>query len=167
MAQNLTPIFTGRDAARAPAAPGAYALLILLKRRFTGRIGALGEVALPRGAYLYLGSAHGAGGLHARLARHALRGKKPHWHIDRLTADRPPVSMLAAPGASECDLADRARAFPGATVPVAGFGSSDCGRCPAHLVAVPGDGRAALDFLAAYSAASGSRTYSAQISMVR
>lgn len=27
----------------------------------------------------------------------------------------------------------------GATMPVAGFGSSDCRRCPAHLVGLPRD----------------------------
>ncbi len=142
------PILAARDAGTAPGAPGAYALLILLKRRFAGSIGALGEVALPPGAYLYLGSARGPGGLRARLARHARREKPLHWHVDRLTAHGALVSMLAAPGASECDLADHARALPGAGVPVAGFGSSDCRRCPAHLIAVPGDGSAALQALA-------------------
>ena len=156
MAQRVSPILRARDAARAPDAPGAYALLILLKRRFTGPVGRLGAVALPRGAYLYLGSARGPGGLRARLARHARSDKKPHWHIDRLTAAGRLTAMLAVPDGSECDLADRARALPGAAVPVAGFGSSDCRHCAAHLIAVPGDGSAALETLAAYSAASGS-----------
>ncbi|MEE8332606.1 MAG: DUF123 domain-containing protein, partial [Alphaproteobacteria bacterium] len=88
MAQQLMPIMAARDAGHAPAVPGAYALLILLKRRFAGNIGALGRVDLPPGAYLYLGSARGPGGLRARLARHARRGKRLHWHVDRLTARR-------------------------------------------------------------------------------
>lgn len=150
MAQQLMPILAARDAARAPATPGAYALLILLRRPFAGRIGALGRVGLPPGAYLYLGSARGPGGLRARLARHARRGKRLHWHVDRITAHGALVSILAAPGGSECDLADRARALPGASVPVPGFGSSDCRHCPAHLIAVPGDGRAALAALARF-----------------
>lgn len=149
MPQCVTLILAAREAARAPDVPGAYALLILLRRHFTGTVGALGRVTLAPGAYLYLGSARGPGGLRARLARHARSGKRPHWHVDRLTAAGRLALMLALPGGSECALAARARALPGAAVPVAGFGSSDCRRCPAHLVAVPGDGRAELAALAA------------------
>jgi hypothetical protein len=43
------------------------------------------------------------------------------------------------PGGCECGLLDRLLKAPGAAVPVPRFGSSDCRRCPAHLVALPAD----------------------------
>ena len=39
----------------------------------------------------------------------------------------------------ECDLASNLMAQQGASVPVPGFGSSDCRRCSAHLVALPNE----------------------------
>ena len=53
--------------------------------------------------------------------------------------------VLAFPGGHECGLIERGRALPGASVPIPGFGSSDCRSCAAHLLAVPPDnGFAAL-----------------------
>jgi len=40
-------------------------------------------------------------------------------------------------GGHECDLVNELLAG-GASVALAGFGSSDCRRCPAHLLAAPG-----------------------------
>ena len=40
---------------------------------------------IPRGTYLYVGSAKGPGGLRARIKRHLRRhGKRLFWHIDYL-----------------------------------------------------------------------------------
>ncbi len=47
--------------------------------------------------------------------------------------------MQAVPGGRECDLLARVLDIPGASVPVPGFGSSDCRACPAHLVTLPDD----------------------------
>jgi histidyl-tRNA synthetase len=105
----------------------------------------LGQVILPPGAYLYLGSAHGPGGLPARLRRHLSADKRPHWHVDRLTAAGTVERIFVLPNGRECDLVDRALKLPAAHVPVAGFGSSDCRRCPAHLIAVPRDKAALFD----------------------
>jgi len=44
--------------------------------------------AIPRGVYLYVGSARGFGGLKARVARHLRAVKKVHWHVDYLLASR-------------------------------------------------------------------------------
>ena len=115
---------------------GAYALLIRLARPFRHQIGALGEVRLPPGAYLYLGSAYGPGGLRARLRRHLRQEKMTHWHVDHLTKAGKVVHVLAVPGASECDMVQCVLGPSAVRVPVAGFGSSDCSRCPAHLLAI-------------------------------
>jgi Uri superfamily endonuclease len=97
-------------------------------------VGALGALAFPAGWYLYLGSAHGPGGLAARLARHRRRGdKRFHWHIDYLRAVTVLVQVWSDDGASqECRWAAAAAALPGANIVAPRFGASDC-RCPAHL----------------------------------
>ena len=102
---------------------------------------------LPAGCYAYCGSAYGPGGLQARIGRHLRADKALRWHVDRLTAAGRIVDFRAVPGGRECDLLDRLLEAPGASVPVPGFGSSDCRRCPAHLVALPEDG---LDLGAAW-----------------
>lgn len=117
--------------------PGAYGLLIRLPRQFRGRIGALGPVTIPPGAYLYLGSAYGPGGLAARLRRHLRADKRPHWHVDHLTLAGTVERVFALPDGRECDLVDRALKLPAIHAPIAGFGSSDCRRCTAHLLAIP------------------------------
>lgn len=121
---------------RLPAEPGAYALLIRLPRRcpLPPRFGG---IVLPAGAYLYLGSARGGGGIRARCTRHMAKEKTLRWHVDWLTtAPGATVRAAAFPGGTECELVARAL-LAGATVPVPGLGASDCGRCPAHLLAVP------------------------------
>lgn len=121
-----------RTASRLPAVPGAYPLLIELGRpcplppRFAGD--------LPPGAYLYLGSARGGGGIRARCTRHMARDKALRWHVDWLTTRARLVRALPFPGGDECALAHAL--LPLATVPVPGFGSSDCAACPSHLLAV-------------------------------
>lgn len=125
------------DAASLPAAPGAYALLITLDApaplpapRFDG--------ALAPGRYCYLGSARGPGGIRARCARHLRRDKTKRWHVDWLTGVA--ANLIVSPHATytECDLSDHVSTLVGASVPVAGFGSSDCRRCAAHLVRLDG-----------------------------
>ena len=118
-------------------APGAYVLVIELAAPVEFVTAATGPVVLPAGRYGYCGSARGAGGIGARVRRHLRRGKPVHWHVDRLTAAGRVTAVHAAPDGSECALLRRLLAVPGATVPAAGFGSSDCRRCPAHLAGVP------------------------------
>ena len=64
-------------------------------------------------------------------------GKRPHWHIDRLTGPGRVVLASAYPDGHECTLFARLLSHPGVTVPVPGFGSTDCRRCQSHLAAVP------------------------------
>ena len=119
--------------------PGAYLLVIALDRELPVRLPRRPEAVLPCGLYGYCGSARGPGGLAARVRRHLRADKRPHWHIDRLTAAGRIVDVHLRPGGSECDLVNELLSQPDVGVPIPGFGSSDCRRCPAHLVALPTD----------------------------
>ncbi len=123
--------------------PGAYILVVALDRPLdpglTGR-----SDGLAPGLYAYCGSAYGPGGLAARLARHLRPDKRPHWHIDRLTAAGRILAAYAQPGGSECALMEALRKLPNTRIPLPGFGSSDCRRCPAHLIQVPAGFASAL-----------------------
>ena len=96
-------------------------------------IGALGAIDLPKGVYLYFGSAFGPGGLRARMGRHLREEKVCRWHVDYL---RPHVRMreiwYQTMARRECQWARHALLMHGADS-VCSFGASDCG-CPAHLV---------------------------------
>lgn len=136
----LAGVWAGPDeAAGLPARPGAYALALRLDIPVD-----LPLVELPirsplrrlsPGWHVYAGSARGPGGLAARLRRHFRPGKPVHWHIDRLTAAPVRVAALALPGAAECEIVARLLATGHFTVPVPGFGSTDCRRCESHLLA--------------------------------
>jgi Uri superfamily endonuclease len=117
----------------APNEVGAYAVLLRLPKSF--------RFERPRfshdfstGWYVYAGSAYGPGGIRARLCRHFKKNKKPHWHVDHLTALAEDMHAIAVLAGSECEIAAKlagTRAFK----PVAdGFGSSDCKICRSHLL---------------------------------
>lgn len=116
----------------AARAKGAYMLLLTLDRPVEI---ARGRVAgrLAPGAYVYAGSARGAGGIAARLGRHFRRDKPIHWHVDELTA-MAGLTALALPDGSECAIVARLIDSVGFGSALPGFGSSDCRRCPAHLL---------------------------------
>ncbi len=120
-----------------PAVPGAYVLALRLARPLAVRIGGGKRATLPPGMYLYAGSARGPGGIRARAARHMRRRKRRHWHIDQLTGAASERAVLPVVGGDECALMGEILALPGARMPMAGFGSSDCLRCAAHLAAIP------------------------------
>ena len=117
--------------------PGAYLLLIELTAPLALDIPRLGAATLRPGRYAYGGSAYGPGGLRARIGRHLRAHKARRWHVDRLTAAGRVVGIRAVPGGRECALVRDVLASPGVSVPVPGFGSSDCRACPAHLVMLP------------------------------
>ncbi len=120
-----------------PREPGAYLLLIELAAPLVLDIASLGAATLAPGRYAYGGSAYGPGGLKARIGRHLRRDKAQRWHVDRLTAAGRVIGVRALPGAQECALVCQLLALPGTSVPLPGFGSSDCRSCPAHLVLLP------------------------------
>ncbi len=123
-----------------PSIPGAYALIIDIPKAFRPSIPTLAGAVLQPGRYLYAGSANGPGGMGARIRRHMRKQKPRHWHIDRLTNAFGVAKALAFDkGVSECALIEKALKWPGTETPLKGFGSSDCGKCPAHLVKLPYD----------------------------
>lgn len=116
-------------------APGTYALLLRADKAEELEVGALGEMTVRPGAYVYVGSAFGPGGLRARVGRHARGDGALHWHVDYLRAATALEAVWYTHDAErrECTWAAVLRALPGASVPLDGFGASDC-NCPAHLV---------------------------------
>ena len=68
-----------------PDRPGYYVLLINVREDTVIETRGGKIFYIPRGTYLYVGSAKGPGGLRARIKRHLRRhGKKLFWHIDYL-----------------------------------------------------------------------------------
>ena len=125
-----------------PAAPGTYVLLLTANAPIVLNMPRFGKITLTAGQYAYVGSAHGPGGLRARVGRH-LRTEKPlQWHIDYLTAALPVkhmITVVVTDGARlECTWVKRLLGLKGASAPAPGFGSSDCrDGCTAHLVRLP------------------------------
>uniref|UniRef100_UPI000B7C8CCB GIY-YIG nuclease family protein n=1 Tax=Candidatus Entotheonella palauensis TaxID=93172 RepID=UPI000B7C8CCB len=94
-------------------------------------IGRLGIARLPRGYYIYAGSAQG--GLAKRLHRHVHGASTYHWHIDYLRSQARVLAWCAFAGHHypECTLARTLLTWGDVVCPR--FGASDCS-CPAHLV---------------------------------
>ena len=131
------PIATRRifaDAEEMPSDAGAYVLVIDLSDSIDLQFAAIPESTLDPGRYFYVGSARGAGGIRARVRRHMRHPKRRHWHVDRLTDAAAVSGAIAFPGERECDIVQALLGVPAVTVPVLGFGSSDCRTCDAHLL---------------------------------
>jgi len=110
----------------------SYAIIIELKKDARVRTRSR-EFRLESGRYIYCGSARTNIG--ARIRRHLISTKRKFWHIDYLlAAGGRVIEVWTFDGIDECDIASVCM-DEGAT-PVAGFGSSDCARCPAHLFAI-------------------------------
>ncbi len=117
---------------------GAYFLCLRLKRPVKIHAGALGNISLPAGDYVYVGSARR--GIAQRIARHRRLAEtkkgKLHWHIDYLLL-HPRIKLIAAKGRrgeNECAVSKHIAAKSGVSAPVPGFGATDCrARCQAHL----------------------------------
>lgn len=114
---------------------GAYILIFEVEQTLKLSIGKIGDKFLPRGFYLYVGSAQN--GLEARLAPHRRKGKNLFWHVDYLREKARLRHALAirTPSDLECSIARSLSRF--ARV-VSGFGSSDCS-CEGHLFALDED----------------------------
>ena len=114
--------------------PGTYALIFSASSFRQIEIGKLGTIDLIPGFYIYVGSAFGSGGLKARIDHHRKRSGRPHWHLDYLG---PFVNLIEIwytydPVHREHQWARIISSTRGTSVPLDGFGSSDC-RCRAHL----------------------------------
>jgi Uri superfamily endonuclease len=125
------------DPADLSADGGAYLLYFDIRERVVLPILRLNNPSLGRGTYVYAGSAYGPGGIRARVARHLRTEKKPHWHVDYLSACVACTRVEVFPGGKECNLVvDLLRA--GGDIPIPGHGSTDCKFCEAHLVRLAG-----------------------------
>jgi Uri superfamily endonuclease len=120
-----------------PADPGTYVLVLHLPQGRKILVGRLGEVALQKGYYFYVGSARGPGGLRARIARHLREKETTHWHVDYLRRVSEPVEVWFTidPEPLECHWRVLLQEV-GLSLSIHGFGASDC-RCPAHLLYSP------------------------------
>lgn len=120
-----------------PCDPGSYALHLTLAEPARLAVGRLGMFDFPAGQYLYLGSAHGPGGLRGRMAHHLRHVERPHWHIDylRALAEVRQVWWAVGDAPLECIWSRAFNGLPGVTWPAPGFGASDCRLgCASHLV---------------------------------
>ena len=88
-------MWTGLALGNLDATPqtGTYALVLASTKAAPVRVGKLGSLQLQPGFYVYVGSAHGPGGLRARLAHHLEPTARPHWHIDYLRAHTNPEEV--------------------------------------------------------------------------
>ncbi len=115
--------------------PGTYALILTSVSDRWIEIGKLGKCSIRPGYYVYTGSAFGPGGIKARIAHHVRIAQRPHWHIDYLRS----ILLLREVWYSyhseqhEHRWADTFRRLKGASLPIAGFGASDCS-CKSHLL---------------------------------
>ncbi|MFB6291709.1 MAG: DUF123 domain-containing protein [Candidatus Bipolaricaulia bacterium] len=113
---------------------GIYALIIGIEDGRELKIGNLVRAEF-QGEYLYVGSAHGAGGLQ-RVTRHMKASRdseaREHWHVDYLTGPGVIKETWLIPTEKdlECRLvSDLTNLY---NQPVENFGASDCD-CFSHL----------------------------------
>lgn len=120
---------------------GTYTLIIRLEKETLIEVQKCGCFIFKRGYYAYTGSALGDGtaSLRNRVTRHLKKRKAKHWHIDFLVASKNATVITVAAAESsvnrECHVNDAVKNVEGATVPIVGFGASDCKHnCRSHLV---------------------------------
>ncbi len=122
--------------AELPPAGGTYALFFFLPQSQEIAVGKLGCLFFPAGAYVYVGSAQGSGGLRARIKHHLRIADRPRWHIDyfRPHADLIGFWFVVGGEALECAWSQRLGRIDHARVIAPGFGAADCRKgCPAHF----------------------------------
>ena len=117
---------------------GVYVLVLYLPVKKTITAGGAGTHTFEKGWHTYCGTAHGSGGLRARLTRHIRRlgeNKKPKWQIDyvREHATIEEIWCAELPAEAECRWSRALSRLSDTSVPVKGLGSTDCNVCPAHF----------------------------------
>jgi Uri superfamily endonuclease len=110
-----------------PEDKGTYVLVMHVPELKRIEIGRLGTFDIRHGFYAYVGSAHGTGGLRARIVHHMEAVAAPHWHIDYLMAFATPLEVWHAVSDRklERDWVELLERDPRFSCPVARFGSSD------------------------------------------
>ena len=114
---------------------GAYQLVLRLDQDMVIRVGALGNQAFSAGVYMYTGRA--SRNLGARLRRHVGKKKTLRWHIDYVMQFAHVLSIRVYPfmAGDECAINQETLTELRCSIPVIGFGSSDCS-CRSHLLRV-------------------------------
>lgn len=117
---------------------GTYALIMEAETGRNIRIGKHGNLQLKPGFYTYIGSAFGPGGIPARTSHHKKIQHSPRWHIDYLRKYAGLTEIWYS-----FDIQKREHQWAGLlekqssiTLPMSGFGSSDCD-CTSHLFFSP------------------------------
>ncbi|MEM4525380.1 MAG: GIY-YIG nuclease family protein [Methanothermobacter sp.] len=109
---------------------GTYCLIIRVRKTSYLNVGALGNVKIERGCYVYVGSAFNS--LETRIRRHFSENKRIHWHVDYLLAHEntiiEDVIFTTDERRLECLLSERLENQRS----IEGFGCSDC-KCKSHL----------------------------------
>lgn len=109
-----------------------YTIYLQLKYAQDISIGRLGNFHFQKGIYIYVGSAK-KNILH-RIKRHKEVEKKYHWHFDYLRPYGTIIKIITYDNSfTECGLADKIRKDVDGSIPVRGFGTSDC-KCGSHLI---------------------------------
>ena len=117
-----------------PSLPGTYALVLRCSRRLEIPVGRLGTLADAAGLLRVRRQCVRAGRIGGTLGGMPKAKRQLRWHIDYLAAvDRSNEVWYTADKTTGNAGGPRfSKQLPGATVPLAGFGSSDC-RCRSHL----------------------------------
>ena len=118
--------------------PGTYVLVLVSFSEDVIPVGRIGVLEASPGYYVYVGSAFGPGGLNARVSRHQKKTDRIHWHIDYLKASTrlDEIWYTYDPVRREHHWAEVLEDVRNASIPLPGFGSSDCG-CRSHLYFFP------------------------------
>ena len=109
-----------------------YTIYLRLDPDESIKVGKLGDCFFQKGTYIYVGSAKR--NIIKRIQRHKDIEKKLQWHFDYLR----PFGMITKiitynERLGECALAEKIRKVEHGTLPIKGFGSSDC-KCSSHLI---------------------------------
>jgi len=122
---------------------GIYTIVLRLKRDNRCKVAKLGSFRFAKGVHIYTGSARGkdSTSIQGRIRRHLGRRSRSFWHIDYLLnangCDIQAIIYSETMRDLECEVNRRIQETTHATLPVRGFGSSDCA-CPGHLLCLPG-----------------------------
>jgi Uri superfamily endonuclease len=123
-----------------PARHGSYIVIGRLDNAVLLTSGPFSGQQITPGYYLYSGSAYGPGGLRARITRHLKSDTKKFWHFDHLKSNLSIEEIFFSIDTKnqECEFIKTIQGMPSVSIPLPGFGSSDCRKgCPAHLVKFP------------------------------
>ena len=106
-----------------------YQLYIDLSRNVTVTVDKLGTFALPKGRYVYTGSARK--NIESRVRRHLSKEKRLRWHIDYLLSH--PAARITRIGFADSSECIANKTIAGCIV-IPRFGASDCRvGCVSHL----------------------------------